>query len=246
MNVKPILKQHLFDDDDEDYEDYDDFLDSLGSDDEMPTLCSLTEEAHLTKRTAKKELQKLKDWFKEQLKVYSPDSLHKAAVCDCFCRYAKEHTLDTDDYYFWCLCMSLYSSFLFFITEEYEQDDELLQYMLLKKEIAENIRRFKLERLYDSIYPGFLKNIIYSYQQESVAVISIDKIIDTVSDVINVEDSEILRDNLECLTEKITHSAKLFELAPLIYYAAFTRYRKKMLCSTDYDMPARKKYLTRL
>ena len=114
MYVKPILQHHLFDDDDEDYEDYDDFLDSLGSDDERPTLCSFTEEAHLTKRAAKYELNKLRRWFKKQLDFYSIKSRHKAVVCDSFCSYAAENDLDTDDYYFWCICMSSYGDFLFF------------------------------------------------------------------------------------------------------------------------------------
>ncbi len=179
-------------------------------------------------------------WYNSMLEKIGAKSQHKALVCLDFLKYTESNSVDDDMIKFWCVCISEENYFLF------EQDEDercnLTGYLRLKADIDNYFRRIKSENNVRERFHKLVDSI--NFHDTPVVNTDISRLYHTFC-IDGGLDGPYLKDNLDYVNEMICHSEELVKLAPLVYYALFVRYRKKLLGTMGYE-PNFKKLLRRM
>ncbi len=232
MSAKRIIDKIYYDDDDEDFSDFNDFLEELERDEPLKTLDELLEEQNLTYEEALEGLNRAEHLFEEMIMRISAPNKHKLTVCDYFCNYLEKNIHDNKDYVFWRMCFSD-KSCIFFEGSDYESEEDRIRCFLF---LVDDVNM--LNYLYVNHSSGrekfeeLISNITYS--PDPVGTISLTDVKKIVRKLKFSGDH--LSDNLEYLTSRINHSAELSQIAPVVFYSAFTRYKKRMMTDPNLDI----------
>ncbi len=229
MKVKLVLYKGGYDEDDGDFDDYDDFLEKLDSE-HTDTLEDMLVSHELTEKQAEENFDEFMTWYENMLKKYSCSCPQKAVVCENFCNYLDKNEPDEDDFYFWRLCLSDSNDLLF--TEEWDKEDKLLAYFKL----IDDIELIRFMFVMDKTCPSKFSRLISDITFCDDPVVRIEK--NALLKELRKKNfnGDQLDDNLSNLCNKIEHSPELAALAPLVFYAALTRYRRKMLDTPGFEM----------
>ncbi|MBQ8781636.1 MAG: hypothetical protein IJZ72_08195 [Oscillospiraceae bacterium] len=169
-------------------------------------------------------------WFENMLIRFEINSRKKILVCLDFISYASTHPADDDIISFWCVCISEENYFLF----EPEEDERynLSGYLRLKADIDNYFKRIKTENDTRQKFLNIVKSI--SFSDKALTNINISRLYHTFC-IDGGLDGAAFKDNLDFVNEKICHSKELLQIAPLVYYALFSRCRKKILKTQGYE-----------
>ena len=116
---------------------------------------------------------------------------------------------------------------------KYEDDSDvrISSYFLLTDEAEMRMRSHREQTAARNRFRQIISHITYSV--EAVGELDFRRLQKVVFDLGFKGDA--LENNLKMLTDVITHSPELFEIAPVIYYSALMRNTKKMQSKEDYE-----------
>ncbi len=181
-----------------------------------------------TSDAAKQEYSEFMLWFEAMCVQMGIKNIHKALFCRKICSLLKnERSIDLKRV--WCLCLSDHSDFLFEKQQELSDNDymeyRIMQCYYLKEDIDNLLERLKSESLCNQQFDQISKSI--SFSNETFLNIDVERLYKVVTEGIGLKGKH-LKDNMIYACDKISHSAELSQIAPVVLYSLFTRYNKKM------------------
>ncbi|MCM1524899.1 MAG: hypothetical protein NC120_10630 [Ruminococcus sp.] len=170
--------------------------------------------------------------LEEYMKRIGCSCRHRVTVSNGLCDYLEEHEPDEEDYFFWQVCMFDDDHILFDDDKEHEKQDIYRWFfgLLDRMERAEKI--YINQKKSAEEYVRLASEI--EFLSEPVGEIDMGKVKAVLLEY--KFSGECFEDNLEKLADRICRSPSLYKIAPLVFYAALTRYTKKMTDVQDYKM----------
>ena len=211
------------------YDEYDDFEDE---DFDVESFESRIERYGLTANELRSSYSDFTEWYRKMLDRIKAENSQKAVACTVLLQHIEQNGADDDIIGLWCVYMSENSNFLFDRDGENDMQYKLYNYMELKNDIDEFFYRIKNEDRLKKEFSDLIENI--SFSNDFSGGSDIRRLYHTFSIDVGL-DGECLEDNLNYISGLVNCSKELSRITPLIYYSMFSRYRKKLLESRDYE-----------